>query len=120
MVNGESLLEKSEEKRIGFVLDSKCASRGWRTLLFVNLALGMGFTLFLLLPASTYLGYAAKGVSPVKWIYTTGNTIYSRPAIGSDDSIYISSADTYLYAIDSQRKIALEEKNRPSESGPFY
>ncbi len=83
------------------------------TLRFVGLVLGMGLSaLFLSLPGSIGFGYAAKA-SPVKWTYTTGNTIYSRPAIGSDDSIYISSADTYLYAIDFRGKLLWKRKIGP-------
>jgi outer membrane protein assembly factor BamB len=35
-----------------------------------------------------------------KWEFSTGNEIYSSPAIGSDGTIYVGSTDGNLYAID--------------------
>ncbi len=64
------------------------------TILLLTLALGVGTWIFSLsLPGrlGVDLTYAAKGrpANPVKWIYTTGNTIFSRPAIGSNQSVYV-------------------------------
>lgn len=36
----------------------------------------------------------------IKWIYPTGDYIYSDPAIGDDGTIYIGSDDNYLYALN--------------------
>ena len=36
----------------------------------------------------------------IKWIYPTGDYIYSDPAIGDDGTIYVGSDDNYLYAIN--------------------
>ncbi len=36
----------------------------------------------------------------LKWRYSTGNAVYSSPAIGADGTIYVGSDDTYLYAIN--------------------
>ena len=36
----------------------------------------------------------------IKWVYPTGDYIYSDPAIGNDGTIYIGSDDTYLYAMN--------------------
>jgi len=54
-----------------------------------------------------YLGTAAGGklvaVNPngtIKWIYSTGDYIYSDPAISDDGTIYVGSDDNYLYAIN--------------------
>jgi outer membrane protein assembly factor BamB len=57
-----------------------------------------------------YLG-TAKGIGDgeivaiypngtLKWIYPTGDYIYSDPAIGDDGTIYIGSDDNYFYAIN--------------------
>jgi hypothetical protein len=35
------------------------------------------------------------------WSYTTGNAIYSSPAIGADGTLYVGSTDGNLYAINS-------------------
>ena len=49
------------------------------------------------------------GLSPIdtssitgtlKWSYTTGNSVYSSPAIGADGTIYVESVDYKLYAIN--------------------
>ncbi|MCD6220092.1 PQQ-binding-like beta-propeller repeat protein, partial [Candidatus Calescamantes bacterium] len=36
----------------------------------------------------------------LKWKYTTGNNVFSSPAIGSDGTIYVGSLDGNLYAIN--------------------
>jgi len=36
----------------------------------------------------------------IKWIYPTGDYIYSESAIGDDGTIYIGSDDNYLYAMN--------------------
>ena len=36
----------------------------------------------------------------VKWSYTTGGSVYSSPAIGSDGTVYVGSHDYNLYAIN--------------------
>jgi outer membrane protein assembly factor BamB len=46
---------------------------------------------------SPYTGPASPWL---KWSYTTGNSIYSSPAIGSDGTIYVGSEDNKLYAIN--------------------
>ena len=35
------------------------------------------------------------------WRYSTGDHVYSSPAIGTDGTIYVGSHDGYLYAINS-------------------
>ncbi len=36
----------------------------------------------------------------LKWSYTTGNGVYSSPAIGADGTIYVGSDDSYIHAIN--------------------
>ena len=54
------------------------------------------------------LGHAGRSVfsgprtgAEVKWSYLTGGQVYSSPAIGSDDRIYVGSRDGQLYAFNS-------------------
>jgi PQQ-like domain/Carboxypeptidase regulatory-like domain len=41
----------------------------------------------------------SNGSGALKWSYTTGNSIYSSPAIGADGTIYVGSSDDKLYAV---------------------
>ena len=42
----------------------------------------------------------AKAVAEVKlWKFETGSLVFSSPAIGSDDTVYVGSWDGKLYAI---------------------
>ncbi|MGB9735104.1 MAG: PQQ-binding-like beta-propeller repeat protein [bacterium] len=45
--------------------------------------------------------YAINPDGGLKWSYTTGNSIFSSPAIGADGTIYVGSDDGKLYAINS-------------------
>ncbi|MGM0510107.1 MAG: PQQ-binding-like beta-propeller repeat protein [Thermoplasmatota archaeon] len=46
--------------------------------------------------------YSTHGVNgTVGWKFSTGNSIYSSPAIGGDGTIYVGSNDHNLYAINS-------------------
>ena len=38
--------------------------------------------------------------STLRWRYLTGGSVISSPAIGSDGTIYVGSADDYLYAVN--------------------
>ncbi len=40
-----------------------------------------------------------------EWSFSTGNKIYSSPAIAQDGTIYIGSNDGYLYALDPNRTL---------------
>ena len=51
-------------------------------------------TILLLSPCSTR-------AQSLNWSYQTGGSVYSSPAIGSDGTIYIGSADSYLYALST-------------------
>ncbi|MGA1839652.1 MAG: PQQ-binding-like beta-propeller repeat protein [bacterium] len=44
---------------------------------------------------SPYLGVQTNYL---KWSYTTGASILSSPAIGSDGTVYVGSSDGRLYA----------------------
>ncbi|HZR46095.1 MAG TPA: PQQ-binding-like beta-propeller repeat protein, partial [Candidatus Manganitrophaceae bacterium] len=35
----------------------------------------------------------------VKWIYSTGNTIFTLPVIAENGMIYVSSSDGFLYSL---------------------
>ncbi len=54
--------------------------------------------IILLLLASFAL---AQDAGTVKWTFDTGSEIFGAPAIGSDGTIYVTSNDHYLYAINS-------------------
>jgi len=45
--------------------------------------------------------YAMNPNGTLKWVYKTGQPIWSDPAIASDGTIYITSCDHYLYALHS-------------------
>ena len=55
-----------------------------------------------------------------KWSYTTGDQVdFSSPAIGSDGTVYVGSADDYLYAINNNGTLKWRYKtNGPIESSP--
>ncbi len=59
--------------------------------------------------------YAIKPDCAKKWEFTTGDSIYSSPAIGADGTIYIGSSDSKLYAIESNGK----EKWKFTAGGPI-
>ena len=40
----------------------------------------------------------------LRWEFETGSFVYSSPAIGSDGTVYVGSADTKLYAIKTDSK----------------
>lgn len=42
---------------------------------------------------------AQESSRTAKWVYTTGNTIFAAPVIGNDGTIYVSSSDSFLYAL---------------------
>ncbi len=46
---------------------------------------------------SSYVGSATNSL---KWSYTTGEAVFSSPAIASDGTIYVGSDDRKLYALD--------------------
>jgi len=46
----------------------------------------------------------------IKWIYPTGDYIYSEPAIGDDEAIYIGSDDSYLYSLYPNGKLKWKYK----------
>ena len=56
-------------------------------------------------PSTTTIGVVETFALPPQgtqlWSYTTGNAIYSSPAIGADGTLYIGSTDGSLYAINS-------------------
>ncbi len=43
--------------------------------------------------------YAINPDGTLKWSYTTGDYVYSSPAIASDGTVYVGSVDNNLYAI---------------------
>jgi hypothetical protein len=45
--------------------------------------------------------YKGTDIDMLKWNFETGGDISSSPAIGSDGTIYVGSADKYFYAINS-------------------
>ena len=49
---------------------------------------------------STAVGLAQFGVS-AKWVFPTGGSVFSSPAIGADGTLYVGSSDGNLYAINS-------------------
>ena len=59
--------------------------------------------LCIILLASLYLSSGE-----LKWRFKTNGIITSSPAIGSDDTLYASSFDYYIYAITSTGKICKE------------
>jgi outer membrane protein assembly factor BamB len=42
--------------------------------------------------------YVGPNTGAIKWTYATGDVILSSPAVGSDGTIYVGSADNKLYA----------------------
>jgi hypothetical protein len=44
--------------------------------------------------------YSGPEVPELKWSFTTGDAIWSSPAIGADGTIYVGSDDNNLYAIN--------------------
>ncbi|MHC4462306.1 MAG: outer membrane protein assembly factor BamB family protein [Planctomycetota bacterium] len=55
---------------------------------------------------SLFLGFLLLNPSSaiaqsLNWNYQTGGIVYSSPAVGSDGTIYIGSADSFLYALNS-------------------
>jgi len=56
----------------------------------------------------------AKEPSPIKpgtvlWEFETGDDVFSSPAIGSDGTVYVGSADKKLYAINGKTGVKLWE-----------
>ena len=56
--------------------------------------------------ACSSAGYCSAQPTPIsvttpKWVFTTGGSINSSPAIGTDGTIYVGSDDNNLYAIPS-------------------
>ena len=45
----------------------------------------------------------------VLWEFVTGSLVYSSPAIGPDDTIYVGSLDNKLYAINGKSGVKLWE-----------
>ena len=45
-------------------------------------------------------GVSGGATSTLKWKFTTGNDLYSSPAVGSDGTIYVGSQDDSVYAIN--------------------
>ncbi|MCL4558160.1 MAG: PQQ-binding-like beta-propeller repeat protein, partial [Deltaproteobacteria bacterium] len=43
----------------------------------------------------------SSATGAMKWMFTTGGRIYSTPAIGADGTIYLSSLDDRLYAVNT-------------------
>ena len=44
--------------------------------------------------------YSGPEVPTLKWSFTTGDMVWSSPAIGADGTIYVGSNDNNLYAIN--------------------
>ena len=42
--------------------------------------------------------YAINSDGSLKWSYTTGNEVWSSPAIAADGTVYVGSFDDKLYA----------------------
>lgn len=83
---------------------------------FAHRGMGYGATA----PASsTTVGVVETFVPPPQgnqlWSYTTGNGVYSSPAIAPDGTIYIGSTDGYLYAINPDGSL----KWRFTEPAPY-
>ena len=60
------------------------------------------------------LGFAQSQWGSVKkWVFKTGDSVYSSPAIGSDGTIYVGSEDDNLYAInpDGSKKWAFRTRD---------
>jgi len=64
-------------------------------------------------PWSTGHSITISGPGSQKWALSTGNDVYSSPAIGSDGTIYVGSRDNNLYAInpDGSQKWAFSTGN---------
>src|SRR5438093_50389 len=45
--------------------------------------------------------YALTPAENLKWVYATGDTIRSSPAIGPDGTIFFGSEDSYFYALNA-------------------
>ncbi|MCF8336007.1 MAG: PQQ-binding-like beta-propeller repeat protein, partial [Bacteroidales bacterium] len=41
-----------------------------------------------------------------KWQFIAGDNVYSSPAIGPDNTVYVGSLDNYLYAIEGETPLA--------------
>ena len=48
--------------------------------------------------ADGYVYCFSKGA--VKWMFATGGAVVASPNVGYDGTVFIGSADTYLYAIN--------------------
>ena len=59
--------------------------------------------------------YALNPNGTIRWKYKTGDAIFSSAAIGEDGTIYISSWDEYLYAIEP---VDDEPPKKPEIDGP--
>ena len=55
----------------------------------------------LLLLAILLLSPSSTMAQSLNWSYQTGGLVYSSPAVSSDGTTYIGSADSYLYALNS-------------------
>jgi len=47
----------------------------------------------------------SASLGTLKWRYATGGIVFSKPAIGSDGTVYFGSHDYYLYAITATGKV---------------
>jgi outer membrane protein assembly factor BamB len=68
-----------------------------------NVTMGFGGTLF-----AGNTGGAEYAISPrgrQRWVFATGNAVWSNAAIGDDGSVYFTSLDLYAYALDPGGKL---------------
>jgi outer membrane protein assembly factor BamB len=49
--------------------------------------------------------YALKPNGRLRWLYPTGNSVWSNAAIGNDGSVYFGSLDLSIYALDARGRL---------------
>jgi hypothetical protein len=62
--------------------------------------------------------YAINPDGSQKWSFTTGDAVYSSPAIGADGTIYVGSRDNKLYAITEGLALTISSTGGGSVTSP--
>ena len=56
--------------------------------------------------------YAINPNGRRRWVFPTGNSVWSNAAIGRDGTVYFGSLDLNIYAVDTKRQAAMEAHHR--------